>query len=98
MQVRKLVKFSTSHVFILWQNSVHYGRLDLLQVPLEVVTPLDSRKLNGMQLSLSGEHQFTNAGLAVALCRSWIQITGNWERLFPHVGELYYFPIWMIFR
>lgn len=59
---------------------------DLLQVPLEVVAPLDRRKLKGKELSLSGDHQLTNAGLAVALCKSWLQSTGNWEKLFKHVS------------
>ncbi|KAK6151325.1 hypothetical protein DH2020_013960 [Rehmannia glutinosa] len=54
--------------------------------PLEVVPPLDRKKLNGLQLSLSGDHQFTNAGLAVALCKSWLQTTGNWEKLFQHAN------------
>ncbi|KAL0404861.1 UNVERIFIED_CONTAM: Folylpolyglutamate synthase [Sesamum radiatum] len=53
-------------------------------VPLEVVAPLDHRKLKGKRLSLSGDHQFTNAGLAVALCKSWLQTTGNWAKLFQH--------------
>lgn len=54
-----------------------------LKVPLEVVEPLDHKKLNGVHLSLSGDHQFTNAGLAVALCKSWLQRTGHLEKL-PH--------------
>ncbi|XP_073317417.1 folylpolyglutamate synthase-like isoform X2 [Primulina huaijiensis] len=54
-----------------------------LKVPLEVVGPLDHKKLNGVSLSLSGDHQFTNAGLAVALCKSWLQRTGHREKL-PH--------------
>ncbi|KAK6124747.1 hypothetical protein DH2020_041513 [Rehmannia glutinosa] len=58
---------------------------DLL-VPLEVVAPLDRRDLKGKELSLSGDHQLTNAGLAVALCKSWLQRTGNWEKLFQHAG------------
>lgn len=62
----------------------------LLQVPLEVVAPLDRRNLNGAELSLSGDHQFTNAGLAVALCKSWLQSTGNWEKLFQHVRVFYH--------
>ncbi|KAF9664638.1 hypothetical protein SADUNF_Sadunf16G0039100 [Salix dunnii] len=53
-----------------------------LMVPLKVVEPLDSKALNGLQLSLSGDHQFSNAGLAVSLCKSWFQRTGNWEKLF----------------
>ncbi|KAK6124732.1 hypothetical protein DH2020_041527 [Rehmannia glutinosa] len=61
--------------------------LDLgVYVPLEVVAPLDRRDLKGKELSLSGDHQLTNAGLAVALCKSWLQRTGNWEKLFQHVG------------
>lgn len=61
---------------------------DLQQVPLEVVAPLDHRILKGMELSLSGDHQLTNAGLAVALCKSWLQSTGNWEKLFQHVSYI----------
>ncbi|KAI9380152.1 hypothetical protein POPTR_016G041800v4 [Populus trichocarpa] len=53
-----------------------------LMVPLKVVEPLDSKALNGLKLSLSGDHQFSNAGLAVSLCKSWLQRTGNWEKLF----------------
>nr|TKR98834.1 hypothetical protein D5086_0000199180 [Populus alba] len=53
-----------------------------LMVPLKVVEPLDSKALNGLKLSLSGDHQFSNAGLAVSLCRSWLQRTGNCEKLF----------------
>lgn len=49
--------------------------------PLDVVSPLNSGELNGIQLSLAGDHQFVNAALAVSLCRSWIQRTGNWEKL-----------------
>ncbi|KAL9155074.1 hypothetical protein ABFS82_10G158300 [Erythranthe guttata] len=55
-----------------------------ISVPLEVVAPLNRSKLKGKELSLSGEHQFTNAGLAVALCKSWLRRTGNWEKLFQH--------------
>ncbi|KAJ6756436.1 FOLYLPOLYGLUTAMATE SYNTHASE-RELATED [Salix purpurea] len=53
-----------------------------LMVPLKVVEPLDSNVLNGLKLSLSGDHQLSNAGLAVSLCKSWFQRTGNWEKLF----------------
>ncbi|XP_041998981.1 folylpolyglutamate synthase-like isoform X1 [Salvia splendens] len=58
-----------------------------LMVPLEVVAPLDRSNLKGIELSLSGDHQFTNAGLASALCKSWLQSTGNWEKLLQHPGE-----------
>ncbi|GFY84732.1 DHFS-FPGS homolog C [Actinidia rufa] len=50
-------------------------------VPLEVAAPIDPQKLRGLQLSLSGDHQFINAGLAVSLCKTWLQRTGNWEKL-----------------
>ncbi|KAI5583765.1 hypothetical protein POPTR_006G045400v4 [Populus trichocarpa] len=53
-----------------------------LTVPLKVVEPLDSNELNGLKLSLSGNHQLSNAGLAVSLCKCWLQRTGNWEKLF----------------
>ncbi|KAL2553119.1 Folylpolyglutamate synthase [Forsythia ovata] len=61
-------------------------RANGLMVPLEVAMPLDCKKLNGFKLSLSGHHQFTNAGLAVALCKCWLQRTGNWEKLFQHAS------------
>lgn len=56
-----------------------------LQVPLKVVAPLDPKALGGLELSLSGAHQFVNAGLAVSLCKSWLRNTGNWEKLFQDV-------------
>ncbi|XP_065856142.1 folylpolyglutamate synthase isoform X2 [Euphorbia lathyris] len=55
-----------------------------LMVPLKVVEPLDYRKMDGLKLSLSGDHQLSNAGLAVSLCKYWLQRTGNWEKLFQH--------------
>uniref|UniRef100_A0A6M2ECU6 Folylpolyglutamate synthase n=1 Tax=Populus davidiana TaxID=266767 RepID=A0A6M2ECU6_9ROSI len=55
-----------------------------LMVPLKVVEPLDSNELNGLKLSLSGDHQLSNAGLAVSLCKCWLQRTGNWEKLFQN--------------
>lgn len=53
---------------------------------MEVVPSLDGRKLNGTELSLSGAHQYVNAGLAVSLCKSWLQNTGNWKERFEHVS------------
>ncbi|KAK6149106.1 hypothetical protein DH2020_016631 [Rehmannia glutinosa] len=67
------------------------GEGEDLLVPLEVVAPLDRRDLKGKELSLSGDHQLTNGGLAVALCKSWLQRTGNWEKLFQHVGDLVFY-------
>lgn len=57
-----------------------------IQVPLEEVAPLDLKKLDGVALGLSGDHQLVNAGLAVSLSRCWLQRTGNWEKIFPNVG------------
>ncbi|KAI4385669.1 hypothetical protein MLD38_003666 [Melastoma candidum] len=48
-----------------------------LDVDLQVATPLDASILNGQKLGLMGDHQYTNAGLAVALCRTWLQRTGH---------------------
>ena len=56
-----------------------------LQAPLEVAAPLDSRKLEGIKISLSGDHQLINAGLAVSLCKCWLQRTGNWGKIFHNV-------------
>ncbi|KAJ0742824.1 putative tetrahydrofolate synthase [Helianthus annuus] len=53
-----------------------------LEVPLQVVTQLTYERLNGVKLSLSGDHQLVNAGLAVSLCKSWLNTKGEWERLF----------------
>ncbi|CAN6921673.1 unnamed protein product [Brassica oleracea] len=55
-----------------------------LKVPLEVIAPLDLKKLDGITLGLSGDHQLVNAGLAVSLSRCWLQRTGNWDKLFPN--------------
>ncbi|XP_022882867.1 folylpolyglutamate synthase [Olea europaea var. sylvestris] len=61
-------------------------RANGLMAPLEVAKPLDCKKLNGIKLSLSGDHQFTNAGLAVSLCKCWLQRTGNWGKQFQQVS------------
>ncbi|XP_061336418.1 folylpolyglutamate synthase-like isoform X2 [Gastrolobium bilobum] len=50
-----------------------------LHVPLQVAIPLDAKLLNGSRLGLEGEHQYTNAGLAVALCSTWLKMTGHLE-------------------
>lgn len=60
-----------------------------MQVSLQVVAPLNLEKLNGARLSLSGDHQLSNAALAVSLCKSWLRSTGNWKRLFEDVGTLF---------
>ncbi|CAI9091570.1 OLC1v1026635C1 [Oldenlandia corymbosa var. corymbosa] len=53
------------------------GRASELDIPLQVTTTLDPTLLNGLNLGLEGEHQFVNAGLAVALCSTWLERTGN---------------------
>ncbi|XP_047325920.1 folylpolyglutamate synthase-like isoform X2 [Impatiens glandulifera] len=44
-----------------------------LNVPLQVVSPLDKSLL----LGLHGDHQYINAALSVALCSTWLQRTGH---------------------
>ncbi|XP_060183519.1 folylpolyglutamate synthase isoform X5 [Lycium barbarum] len=62
-------------------------RANELTIPLEVVAPLTMEKLNGTRLSLSGDHQLSNAALAVSLCKSWLRRTGNWKNLFEDAYE-----------
>ncbi|XP_050155381.1 folylpolyglutamate synthase-like [Malus sylvestris] len=50
-----------------------------LDVPLQLVQPLDPNMLNGIKLGLAGEHQYVNAGLAIALSSTWLQRTGHLE-------------------
>ncbi|RWR86143.1 Folylpolyglutamate synthetase [Cinnamomum micranthum f. kanehirae] len=52
-------------------------RASQLGISLQVATPLDICLLNGQQLGLAGEHQYLNAGLAIALCYTWLQKTGQ---------------------
>ncbi|XP_021664822.2 folylpolyglutamate synthase isoform X2 [Hevea brasiliensis] len=66
---------------------VLHEKANELAVPLKVVEPLDERKLEGLKLSLSGDHQYTNAGLAVSLCKCWLQRTRNWEKIFQNDNE-----------
>ncbi|TQD76651.1 hypothetical protein C1H46_037841 [Malus baccata] len=50
-----------------------------LDVPLQLVQPLDPNMLTGIKLGLAGEHQYVNAGLAIALSSTWLQRTGHLE-------------------
>ncbi|XP_004514593.1 folylpolyglutamate synthase isoform X2 [Cicer arietinum] len=59
-----------------------------LMVPLEVTEPLDCKQMKGLQLQLSGDHQFYNAALAVSLSRCWLQRTGNWEKIYQNDSNL----------
>ncbi|GKC05067.1 folylpolyglutamate synthase, partial [Tanacetum coccineum] len=56
-------------------------RAQELEVPLQVVEPLAYRRLNDVNLSLSGDHQLVNVGLAVSSYKSWLNTTRNWEKL-----------------
>ncbi|KAJ6317714.1 hypothetical protein OIU76_013288 [Salix suchowensis] len=56
-----------------------------LNVHLQVVEPLDAKLLNGLKLRLEGEHQYLNAGLAIALSFTWLQRTGHHE--FTHMEK-----------
>ncbi|XP_031258750.1 folylpolyglutamate synthase isoform X2 [Pistacia vera] len=58
-----------------------------LMVPLKLAAPLDNKKLKGVKLGLSGDHQLINAGLAVSLCTCWLQRTGNWEKIFHNDSQ-----------
>ncbi|XP_071715570.1 folylpolyglutamate synthase [Rutidosis leptorrhynchoides] len=63
-------------------------RAQQLEVPLQVVAPITYKVLNAVKLSLSGDHQLVNAGLAVSLCKSWLSTTRNWENLFQNdIGD-----------
>ncbi|TKV93030.1 hypothetical protein SEVIR_9G200100v4 [Setaria viridis] len=52
-----------------------------LGVSLQVVQHLDPKKLEGQPLGLHGEHQYTNAGLAVALANTWLEKQGHLDRM-----------------
>uniref|UniRef100_A0A6N2LR12 Folylpolyglutamate synthase n=2 Tax=Salix viminalis TaxID=40686 RepID=A0A6N2LR12_SALVM len=56
-----------------------------LNVHLQVVEPLDAKLLNGLKLRLEGEHQYLNAGLAIALSFTWLQRTEHHE--FTHMEK-----------
>lgn len=45
-------------------------------MPLQVAEPLDSTRLKGLKLGLVGDHQYVNAGLAIALCCTWLKRMG----------------------
>ncbi|KGN52384.1 folylpolyglutamate synthase [Cucumis sativus] len=50
-----------------------------LDVQLTVVPSLDPELLHGRKLGLEGEHQYLNAGLAVALSSTWLHRSGHSE-------------------
>ncbi|KAJ6830846.1 folylpolyglutamate synthase-like isoform X2 [Iris pallida] len=57
-------------------------RASHIGVSLQVASPLGKELLKSQQLGLHGEHQYLNAGLAVALSSTWLQRTGHIENLF----------------
>ncbi|PKI46612.1 hypothetical protein CRG98_032954 [Punica granatum] len=59
-----------------------------LDVPLQVAPPLDANLLKGLNLGLVGEHQYVNAGLAVALCCTWLQRTGHHDVCMQQMNSL----------
>ncbi|XVF75267.1 hypothetical protein PTKIN_Ptkin13bG0173900 [Pterospermum kingtungense] len=59
-----------------------------LNVHLQVAPPLDASLINGLKLALEGEHQYLNAGLAVALCSTWLQRTGHPITNMNQIGSL----------
>lgn len=71
--------------------SVLQDRALELTVPLDVAAPLDIEKLKGLELSLSGDHQLVNAGLAVSLSKCWLRRTGNWEKISHSVSYTPFF-------
>ncbi|KAG0468213.1 hypothetical protein HPP92_017541 [Vanilla planifolia] len=62
--------------------TVLQAKASQLGISLHVALPLDRGLLNGQQLGLDGEHQYMNAGLAIAIVRSWLQKTGNDKGIF----------------
>ncbi|CAN6293034.1 unnamed protein product [Urochloa humidicola] len=61
--------------------SVLMHRASELGVSLQVVQPLDPQKLEDQPLGLHGEHQYMNAGLAVALANTWLEKQGHLDRI-----------------
>lgn len=65
-----------------------------LKISLQVADPLEPYHLKGQHLGLHGEHQYINAGLAVALASTWLEKQGHKNRiplnrtvsLFDHVA------------
>ncbi|KAL6906546.1 hypothetical protein ACP4OV_004147 [Aristida adscensionis] len=69
--------------------SVLMHRAATLGVSLQVVEPLDPQKLEDQPLGLHGEHQYMNAGLAVALANTWLERQGHLDRIHgKHSGAL----------
>uniref|UniRef100_A0A0D9VNI4 Folylpolyglutamate synthase n=1 Tax=Leersia perrieri TaxID=77586 RepID=A0A0D9VNI4_9ORYZ len=56
-------------------------RASELGVSLQVAHPLEPHQLKDQHLGLHGEHQYVNAGLAVALASTWLEKQGHVDRI-----------------
>ncbi|KAF0932863.1 hypothetical protein E2562_012186 [Oryza meyeriana var. granulata] len=56
-------------------------RASELGVLLQVAHPLEPHQLKNQHLGLHGEHQYLNAGLAVALASTWLEKQGHVDRI-----------------
>lgn len=56
-------------------------RASELGISLQVADPLEPHHLKDQHLGLHGEHQYINAGLAVALASSWLEKQGHKDRI-----------------
>lgn len=52
-----------------------------LKISLQAVDPLEPHHLKDQHLGLHGEHQYINAGLAVALASTWLEKQGHKDTL-----------------
>ncbi|XP_072996019.1 folylpolyglutamate synthase-like isoform X1 [Typha latifolia] len=69
--------------------SVLEDRASKLGVPLQIVSPLNPESLKDQDLGLHGEHQFLNAGLAIALASAWLEKEGHMNKLcLEHTASL----------
>lgn len=77
-------------------STVFYiSNLNSLKVSLRVVQPLNPQQLEDQALGLHGEHQYMNAGLAVALANTWLERQGHLDRI--HVKHSVRTPNWHLF-
>lgn len=56
-------------------------RASELGISLQVADPLKPHQLKDQHLGLQGEHQYVNAGLAVALASTWLEKQGYVDRM-----------------
>ncbi|KAL6847550.1 hypothetical protein ACP4OV_022576 [Aristida adscensionis] len=56
-------------------------RASELGISLQVADPLKPHQLKDQDLGLHGEHQYINAGLAVALASTWLEKEGHKDRM-----------------